>query len=88
MEENRDGIVREEKVMSVGDWIRTFLLLIIPVVNVAMLIIWGFGGETPQNKANFAKAALIWTAIGVVLGCIFGVIAALVIMKMKIYGTL
>jgi len=32
-----------------------------------MLFIWAFSSETNPNKANWAKAALIWAAIGIAL---------------------
>ncbi|MDR9399209.1 hypothetical protein [Salibacter sp.] len=35
-----------------------------------MLFVWGFGGNTNPNKANWAKAALIWLAIAIVLNII------------------
>ncbi|RKN84821.1 hypothetical protein D7M11_11610 [Paenibacillus ginsengarvi] len=45
----------------------TILLMIIPVVNIILLCIWAFGGSTNPSKANYAKATLIWMAIGIVL---------------------
>ena len=58
-------------VIRVGDWVLTILLLAIPVVNLVMLFVWAFGGGTNPNKANFAKASLIWALIGIVLTVIF-----------------
>ena len=55
-------------VVSVGDWVVTFILLAIPIVNLVMLFVWGFGDSTPLSKKNFAKAALILMAIGILLG--------------------
>jgi len=42
-----------------------------PIVNLVMLFVWGFGGGANPNKANFAKASLIWMLIGIVLTIIF-----------------
>jgi hypothetical protein len=53
--------------VSVGDWFLTLLILFIPVVGFIMLFVWAFGSSTPVIKANFAKAALIWTVIGFAL---------------------
>jgi len=65
MDENNAPVIR------VGDWVLTILLLAIPIVNLVMLFVWGFGGGTNPNKANFAKASLIWMLIGLVLTIIF-----------------
>ena len=49
--------------VSMGEWMWTLLLLYIPIVNIILLIVWGFGGGTKASKANFCKAQLIWTLI-------------------------
>ena len=51
------------QVMSVQDWIITILITAIPLVGFIMLFVWAFGSDTNQNKANWAKATLIWMAI-------------------------
>lgn len=63
---------QQNSVMSVKDWIITILIASIPLVNLIMLFIWGFGSDTNQNKANWAKATLIWIAIVMVLYFLFG----------------
>ena len=52
----------EEKapVISVGEWMVTLLILFIPIVNIIMLFIWGFGGGVNKTKANYCKASLIF----------------------------
>ena len=50
---------------SVGDWVVTILLTCIPCVNIIMLCIWAFGSGTQKSKSNWAKAQLIFVAIGV-----------------------
>lgn len=65
MDQNNSPVVR------VGEWVITILILAIPIVNLVMLFVWGFGGGTNPSKANFAKASLIWMAIGIVLTIIF-----------------
>ena len=73
-----------EPPMKVSDWVLTLLVLAIPCVNIIMLFIWGFGTTENRSKANFCKAALIWTAVVAALGFILymvivaGVIAGLV----------
>lgn len=55
------------RIVGVGDWFVTILLMAIPIVNIVMLFIWGFGSSTPESKSNWAKAQLIWMAIGIAL---------------------
>lgn len=57
--------------VSVGDWILTYLLLSIPLVNIVLIFVWAFGQNTPVSKANWAKALLIWALIGFVLYAAF-----------------
>lgn len=67
--------------VSVGDWILTYLLLCIPIVNIILVFVWAFGQNTPVSKSNWAKALLIWMLIGtclyVVLFLFLGLGAAL-----------
>ena len=50
-------------VVTTGDWMVTILIAIIPIIGFIMLFVWSFGGGTNPNKANWAKASLIWMAI-------------------------
>lgn len=54
-------------VVKTSDWVITILITSIPLVGLIMLFVWAFGSGTNPNKANWAKAALIWIAIFVVL---------------------
>ncbi|HBU81955.1 MAG TPA: hypothetical protein DEF35_09980 [Paenibacillus sp.] len=44
----------------------TLFLMMIPLVNIIMLFVWAFGDSNP-SKANYAKASLLWAAIGIVV---------------------
>lgn len=68
-----------KSVVSVVDWLITMLIMAIPIVNFIMLFIWAFGSSTPESKANWAKAQLVWMVIGIILLVIFGsaIIAAI-----------
>ncbi|MEZ5461593.1 hypothetical protein [Dokdonella sp.] len=59
-------------VMSLGDWIITFIVLMIPLVNIIMVFVWGFSKTTNPNKANFCKAYLILMLISIVLFLLLG----------------
>lgn len=49
----------ENRPVSVGNWIITFILLAIPLVNLVMLIIWAAGGTTHPSKRTFAQAYFV-----------------------------
>lgn len=53
-------------VVTLGEWMVTLLISAIPIVNIIMFFVWAFGANTKYSKANWAKATLIWIAIGIV----------------------
>jgi hypothetical protein len=64
--------------LSTKDWVITLLISFIPIVGFVMLFVWAFGSGENPNKANWAKATLIWYAIGMVLVfLLWGTIAAI-----------
>ncbi|WP_260858044.1 hypothetical protein [Bacillus sp. FJAT-22090] len=64
--------------MSVGEWLLTMLIMIIPIANIVMLFVWSFG--SPDPRRNYARASLIWMAISIAFIIIFyGVIIAFII---------
>lgn len=70
--------------MTVGDWLITMLIMIIPIVNIVMLFVWGFGNADPRR--NYARASLIWMAISIVLAIIFyGIIFAFIVSTFNSY---
>ena len=54
---------QNQGVVTLGEWLVTLLIAAIPLVGFIMLFVWAFGGNTNVNKANWAKAALIWMAV-------------------------
>ena len=70
--------------VSVGDWVITLILMIIPLVNLVMLFVWAFGGSAAISKANWAKATLIMYLIAIILCIVLsGVIGALLSSVMR-----
>jgi len=79
-----DTVEQTSNGMTVGEWLITMLILIIPIVNIVMLFIWGFGNPDPRR--NYARASLIWMAIGIVLMIIFyGVVFAFIYSSFSSY---
>ncbi|HHK5573184.1 TPA: hypothetical protein ACQUH2_001913 [Neisseria subflava] len=72
---------QQAPVVSIKEWLLTNLIMMIPLVNIVMMLVWAFGSNTNPNKANYFKAALILFAILmaiylVLAVVIFGSIAA------------
>ncbi|MEG1555725.1 MAG: hypothetical protein RR356_03260 [Bacteroidales bacterium] len=65
-----EQFTQQEEPISIGNWMITILLMSIPMVNIIMLFVWAFG-DYPKTKSNWAKASLIWMAIGIILVAIF-----------------
>lgn len=51
---------------TLGNWMLTLFLAGIPIIGFIMLLVWGFGGN-PSGRRNYARAALIWQVIGIVV---------------------
>ena len=72
---------QQAPVVSVKEWLLTNLIMMMPLVNLIMMLVWAFSSNTNPNKANYFKAALILFAIVmaiylVLAVVIFGSIAA------------
>lgn len=58
--------------ITTGGFVGISFLLLIPVVNIILLIIWACGGCKKITKRNYARAALIMLLIGLILSLIIG----------------
>lgn len=65
---NQDGL---EEPVSVGEWMISYLVMLIPCVNIVMIFVWAFGSGTKKSKSNMFKASLIWAAISIVVAIVF-----------------
>ena len=64
-------------IMSIGQWLVTFLLMAIPIVNIIMIIVWLASKNENPNRKNWVLAYLIVIAISIVLTfIIFGSVAS------------
>lgn len=63
--------------LSMWDFTLMELIARIPVVNLVLFFVWGFSGDTNENRKNWARSRLIWAAIGLVIS-LLGIAAALV----------
>jgi hypothetical protein len=58
----------EDRPVSIGNWILTFILLAIPLVNLIMLIVWAVSSSTHPSKKTFAQAYFVLIAIAICIG--------------------
>lgn len=56
--------------LSVGGWITTMIVLMIPVVNFIMLLVWAFGSGNKSRK-NYCLASLIIAVVMIALIMVF-----------------
>ncbi len=58
------GYEREMEIpVTVGEWLLTMLLMLIPCVNIVLLLVWAFGDKEKKSKSNYFKARLIYYGI-------------------------
>ncbi len=56
--------------LSVGEYFVMFFLFGIPVVNLILMLVWGFGGDVNINRKNCARAYLILLLVSVSMAVI------------------
>mgnify|MGYP000933378441 FL=1 len=65
---------QQAPVVSIKEWLLTNLIMMIPLVNIVMMLVWAFSSNTNPNKANYFKAALILFAIVMVIYLVLAVV--------------
>ncbi|MEZ0258663.1 MAG: hypothetical protein ACAI37_25510 [Chthoniobacter sp.] len=63
----------EYKPLTIGDWIVTKIILLIPFVGLIMLFVWAFSSDTHPSKKTFCQSSLI------LAGCIIALMLVLVV---------
>lgn len=56
--------------MSVGDWIKTLLIMLIPIVNIIVAVLGIRNSSNPDYKKNYYKAFLIYYIVAIVLSAL------------------
>lgn len=54
-----------------GEYLLIGVLLLLPVVNIIMAVIWATGRKENPNRRNLARAWLVFAAVGAVMGLLF-----------------
>jgi heme/copper-type cytochrome/quinol oxidase subunit 2 len=63
-----------EEPVTFGDWMVTYLLMMIPVVGTIMMFVWAFGSGVKKSKSNYFKAVLLWIVIMTVVVILINII--------------
>ena len=63
-----------EEPVSIGEWVITYLIMLVPCVNIVMMFVWAFSKTTKKSKSNFFKVQLILAAIILALYLLFVII--------------
>ena len=61
--------------MAVGAWILTFIILMIPLVNIVMLFVWAF--DSASQRRNYARAYLIIAVIIIGISIVLAITAVI-----------
>ncbi|MCR4690347.1 MAG: hypothetical protein K5739_03255 [Lachnospiraceae bacterium] len=64
-----------EEPVTMGEWLISLLLMMIPCVNIVLMFVWAFSSSEKKSKSNFFKAELIMMGVGVALYIVFFVLA-------------
>lgn len=56
--------------MTMGEWVITLIVGMIPCIGIIMLFVWAFGNGN-VNRKNYCRAQLIITLVAIVLSVIF-----------------
>lgn len=64
------------QVMSVGEYIRLFILSAIPIVNIICWIVWLCSPNTNKNKKNYIIANIIIWVVCMVVGIVVSFLVA------------
>src|SRR5699024_7357450 len=71
-----DSLPRPEDRETLGSWILAVFLTLIPLVNIIYLLVVAFGTNTSVAKRSFARASLIWLAVGTVVSIVVIILVA------------
>lgn len=56
-----------EQPVTMGEWVISLLIMMIPCVNIIMAFVWAFSTKEKKSKSNYFKAYLIFLGIQTVL---------------------
>lgn len=76
-------IKENEKILTIKDWLKIQLIMMIPIVNLIMWVKWLVSDKTNINLKNFLIASLIMIIIGMLIAIIVWVVALMGILAIS-----
>lgn len=76
-------IKENEKILTIKDWLKIQLIMMIPIVNLIMWVKWLVSDKTNVNLKNFLIASLIMIIIGMLIAIIVWVVALMGILAIS-----
>ncbi len=65
--------------ITMGEWMISLLIMMIPCANLIMAFVWAFSDKEKKSKSNFFKAYLIYMGISALLSMVsFFIFGALI----------
>jgi Uncharacterized Zn-finger containing protein len=64
------------RTISTIEWIGIYILLMLPIINIIVLIVWAMSSTCRLSLRNYARAMLIIMVIMFILGIIIGIMFA------------
>lgn len=70
----QDNRLNLEEPVKISEWVLTFVIMMVPCVNIIMMFVWAFSSNEKKSKSNFFKAYLIYFGIMMALMVLFSFI--------------
>ena len=65
-----------EEPITMGEWLITMIIMLIPCVNIVMMFVWAFSSTEKKSKSNYFKANLIFTGIMFVFAIVMVIVVS------------
>ncbi len=66
------GGIDSPETVSLGEWLVSYLLMLVPIANLVLPFVWAFGAGQKPSKRNWARAMLIVMGVSLLLCLLVG----------------
>lgn len=68
--------------VTMGEWLVSMLLMLIPCVNIVLMFVWAFSDKEKKSKSNFFKANLIFAGALLVIYILLIVLSGVLLLAL------